>query len=79
MKLRMHFEQHLHSGMNSLSGHPFEMWLDQHPSVSPTGSMSLSYRRIGLFILLDEFHIAVPSVSLTGLRKFSFYPITVGQ
>ena len=79
VKLCVHLEQHLHAGMNALSGNPLEIRLDEHPAVSPTVGMSLGYRRIGTLIFLDEFQIAVPAVALASLGEFRFHPIAVGQ
>ena len=67
MELGVHLEQHLHAGMNALSRHSFEIRLDEHPAVSPAVGMSFGYRRIGAFILLDEFQIAVAAVTLASL------------
>ena len=79
MKLSVHFQQHFHSGMNTLSGDALKIRLDEHPSVSPAGGMRLGNGRIRPLILLDEFQIAVASVALASLGEFRFHPIAVGQ
>lgn len=79
MKLGMNLEQHLHASMDALSGDPFEVRLDEHPSVSPAGGVRLGYRRIGALVLFDELQIAVPTIALASLREFRFHPIAVGQ
>ena len=79
MELGVHLEQHLHAGMNALPRHSLEIRLDEHPAVSPAVGMRLGYRRIGAFILLDEFQIAVAAIALASLGEFRFHPIAVGQ
>ena len=79
MELGVYLEQHLHACMNALSRNPLEIRLDKHPAVAPAVGMSLGYRRIRPLILLDEFQIAVPAVTLASLGEFRFHPIAVGQ
>ena len=67
MELGVHLEQHLHAGMDALPRNALEIRLDEHPAVAPAGSMRLGYRRIGAFILLDEFQIAVAAIALASL------------
>ena len=79
MELGVHLEQHLHARMDALPRHSLEIGFDEHPAVSPAVGMSFGYRRIGAFILLDEFQIAVAAIALASLGEFRFHPIAVGQ
>ena len=76
MKLGIYLQQRLHTRMNLLTGNAHEMGLHQLPRGSPTFRRSLGHRRIGVLVLLDEFHIAM-ATHLAGFRQLCLHPILI--
>ena len=78
MELRINLQEHLHAGMELLTRGALEIRADDCPFVSPTLGGRLSHRGGRSLILLNQFHIAMPS-QLATFGQFGFYPIFIGH
>ena len=78
MELGIDLQQHFHASMEPLTRGALEIGTDEHPFRGPAFCRGLGDGRGTLLILLNEFHVAVPS-ALTAFRQLRLYPILIGH